>query len=609
MTTLAAVLVDSTIVIAAALAICLLVPRQSAARRHAMLAAAVAAVLLVPALELLLPQLPVFQRIEIAAPIAVPAIDVFAAVPASSSTAAVSARADLPWIAIALQIWLLGALLLGVRLATGWLKLARVRSRCLPASSPWRDEANTLARRYRIRRAIGVLQSDDPSLLVTSGVLRPSIILPAGAAAWPADRIRNVLLHELAHIRRHDVAIQAAAELLRAAYWINPLIWIACRRLRQESEQACDDAVLREGVAGDDYASDLLAIATQLSPRAAWSAAPAIAHPSTLERRIAAMLQRNRNRAPLGVVGWMAAAVLTLGIAVPVVAAGTAPDAVLEIAPPQQRPTAAPVVEATQVAPIDVSVVRQTQPPPPPPRKVVTVTPPKTLARVVTQIKGTASLKFQVVDQLGGVIPGAKIALTDTDSGTMKPLITTSEGGASIEGLAGGRYEIAVSLPGFTTVYDRITLAQGGQLERTYRLPIGTMTETVTVSCPAGARWVVTALPKKIWRVTMPVVSAQERPRLPVRVGGAVRVPIKEKDVKPVCPPELSETATIKLSGRLGVDGRMHDLAPQPDLPASASAAVEAARAAVSQWTYRPAMLNGVPIDVNITVVVTFAKR
>ena len=92
-----------------------------------------------------------------------------------------------------------------------------------------------------------LLQSHHPALLVTWGLGSPKILLPATASAWPADRIRVVLAHELAHVVRHDWLTQISAELLRALYWFNPLVWLAARRLREESERACDDAVLETG--------------------------------------------------------------------------------------------------------------------------------------------------------------------------------------------------------------------------------------------------------------------------------------------------------------------------------------------------------------------------
>ena len=58
----------------------------------------------------------------------------------------------------------------------------------------------------------------------------------------------------MAHLVRRDWMIQLLAEIARAINWFNPLFWIACARLRRESEYACDDIVLDLGTGGTSYA-------------------------------------------------------------------------------------------------------------------------------------------------------------------------------------------------------------------------------------------------------------------------------------------------------------------------------------------------------------------
>ena len=88
-----------------------------------------------------------------------------------------------------------------------------------------------------------------PALLVTWGAINPVILLPADADSWPAERVSLVLAHEMAHLARRDWLTQLAAEIVRAIHWFNPLFWLACARLRQESEHASDDIVLDLGFA------------------------------------------------------------------------------------------------------------------------------------------------------------------------------------------------------------------------------------------------------------------------------------------------------------------------------------------------------------------------
>ena len=124
------------------------------------------------------------------------------------------------------------------------------------------------------------------------------MLLPSDAERWDEPRIRVVLAHELAHVCRRDWLVQTTADVIRAVFWFNPLFWVACRRLRRESEQACDDAVLAAGVPPAHYAAQLVAIArTCRQTRATWASAVPIVQ-SSLEGRIAAMLNTAHDRRP-----------------------------------------------------------------------------------------------------------------------------------------------------------------------------------------------------------------------------------------------------------------------------------------------------------------------
>src|SRR6185295_14492512 len=201
-------------------------------------------------------------------------------------------------------------------LALGLARLTWIAARCEPIiDSRWVVPAVDVGTRMGISRPVEVLQSTHDRLLVTWGLWRPRIILPAGARDWSDDRIRIVLCHELSHVRRRDGLLQVIAGLLRAIYWFNPLVWIACRRLRHESERACDDDVLNLGMTGHQYASELLDIARTMR-RPMWTPAPAMARPSSLQRRVSAMLNAGLDRSPVSTAARAAIAAAALSVAV-----------------------------------------------------------------------------------------------------------------------------------------------------------------------------------------------------------------------------------------------------------------------------------------------------
>jgi TonB family protein len=320
-------------------------------------------------------------------------------------------------------VWLTGVVISLAILLAGLGRLAWLASRAQPMRrGPWTAIAGELAAEFQLRRPVALLHSDHPALLVTWGLWRPKILLPAGAPHWTDDRIRIVLSHELAHVRRHDWAIQIAATLLRALHWFNPLAWIACRRLRQESELACDDVVLGRGVEGTEYATHLLELARAAAAhhRAALPA-QAIARSTGLERRITAMLKARVNRYALTRSARFAIAAAFSLIALPI--AG-------------------------------FEAFAQT---------------------------GPARLSGAVIDQSGAAVPQASVELTDTRTQRRQSLLSDEAGRFAFVDMAAGEYQLAVETPGFARASDTVRLSAGQLAQQDVRLQIGQVRETVTV--------------------------------------------------------------------------------------------------------------------------------
>jgi hypothetical protein len=132
---------------------------------------------------------------------------------------------------------------------------------------------------------------------MTWGTLHPTVLVPAAADGWSAERRRVVLLHELAHVARRDCLAQMVAALACALYWIHPGVWYAARRMRVERELACDDRVLAAGTRARSYAAHLLEVARAFRPAGGVSpVAVSMARPSHLEGRMLAVLDAVRSR-------------------------------------------------------------------------------------------------------------------------------------------------------------------------------------------------------------------------------------------------------------------------------------------------------------------------
>src|SRR5688572_28105781 len=302
--------IQTTAILLIAVAVLPLLRRRSAALRHWVLVSALLFSAATPAFNLLMPSWSVPAKIASVIPRSqggttppnTPQIVVREQRPSGTVAAAEprAARSVIPTSQLILGIWLAGALAGFAFLCMGLIRLRRFAARSTPVGEQWKDLAEKICLDYALPHSVRLLQSQNPSVLVTWGFAPPKVILPQGATSWPADVANIVLRHELAHIRRRDWVVQMIAQSLRIVHWFNPLIWIVCRRLRLEAELAADDTVLVRNIHGHDYASHLLRLARSLNTTdRAWSAVLNMARPSTLERRFTAMLNPNIDRNPL----------------------------------------------------------------------------------------------------------------------------------------------------------------------------------------------------------------------------------------------------------------------------------------------------------------------
>ncbi len=245
---------------------------------------------------------------------------------------------------IGITVWIGGAAIGLLFMLLGALRLAWVAIRSEPVTDPrWIEMAERVRQSLGFRRPVRLLQNQSSHFLGTWGILVPRVLLPFNANQWSDDRAWMVLGHELAHIKRHDWVVQVLAEAARAIYWFNPVFWLAYGRLRRESEHACDDAVIRMGAAGTQYAEELLELARTLrSENPMRSPILAMAQPSHLERRLVALLDPALNR--LAATPWsvIVVALVAIGLTLPL-AAVRAPEKVIALAPAAVPSDAAPI--------------------------------------------------------------------------------------------------------------------------------------------------------------------------------------------------------------------------------------------------------------------------
>lgn len=248
-------------------------------------------------------------------------------------------------------VWSLGVVLLGVRLAGGWMLNRNLTRRGVTAApAEWLAMVARLRVVMGIRRPVRLLVSMRVAAPVLIGWVRPLVLLPAsaltGLAPW---QVELLLRHELAHVRRYDYLVNLLQSVAEVLLFHHPVAWWVSRQIRAEREHCCDDAVaLTAGAPA--YIRALVAM-EELRGRAAL--APPLmlgADGASLLRRMQRLAARAVAPAP-GVSGRQLGALAALLLGVPMViglagalagGAASAPPSYAATVPPGPAATAVP---------------------------------------------------------------------------------------------------------------------------------------------------------------------------------------------------------------------------------------------------------------------------
>jgi beta-lactamase regulating signal transducer with metallopeptidase domain/LysM repeat protein len=164
-----------------------------------------------------------------------------------SSVGRLLSSTPLIWQFYAMSIWLLGTLILGIWL---FLRLHSVAGRqaspAAAASLPqsFYNHLADCATRLGLRRIPRVVVTKRLTSPAVFGVWAPVLLMPKGYLSKLSRRdTEHMLLHELAHIKRGDLAMHSLYLLLQIVYWYHPLLWLVRRHIHHLRELSCDGTV------------------------------------------------------------------------------------------------------------------------------------------------------------------------------------------------------------------------------------------------------------------------------------------------------------------------------------------------------------------------------
>jgi len=217
-----------------------------------------------------------------------------------------------------------------------------------------------------------------------------------------------------------------------------------------------------------------------------------------------------------------------------------------------------------------------------------------------------SSLSGAVYDPLNGLLPNAKLTLTNDQSGAKYEIRSDSTGRFQFVGLPPGRYALETELIGFKTLRGTLDIS-GQSVQRDVRLEVGSLQETVSVrlSDPAKPAPAMFRGKQPIVRTSIDAGTCNAAASAG-GIGGNLRPPMKLVHEAPSYPAGLSASkqgGDVVLDARIEADGTIREVrAVSSSHPDFEAAAIEAVRG----WEFSETLLNCVPVEVQMKVIVRF---
>ena len=206
------------------------------------------------------------------------------------------------WAVCLLAVWAAIAIwfLCGVIKAAWHLHV--LRRSCIPLRTTDLDPlVRETLRRFSAQRNVLVCTSELVHVPAAIGLLKPAVVIPEWVMReLSTDEVNQILVHELAHLRRWDDWTNLAQQIIKAVFFFHPAVWWVDKKVALERESACDDVVLAEAASSPRaYAECLTRLAEKsFLHRSVVLAQAALGRIRQVSMRVSRILDPNRELSP-----------------------------------------------------------------------------------------------------------------------------------------------------------------------------------------------------------------------------------------------------------------------------------------------------------------------
>lgn len=148
-------------------------------------------------------------------------------------------------VGVVFALWLLIASALTARVLGGYLRLRRLKREAVPLAPEYQARLRQWVAERGAGRSVRVASARGIRMPMAAGLSDAAILIPEGLLAQlTEEEFDQILLHELAHLRRRDDWTFFAQRLVEALLFFHPAVLLIGRKLNLEREVACDDWVI-----------------------------------------------------------------------------------------------------------------------------------------------------------------------------------------------------------------------------------------------------------------------------------------------------------------------------------------------------------------------------
>lgn len=151
-----------------------------------------------------------------------------------------------PYLQYIVSVWLIGVSVQTMRYLVDFSLSQRLKNAgCLCLPSEWQTQLEKLAFDMKVKTSIQFKLSHNVSVPCVIGHLKPVVLLPVGLFTHlSSEQVEVIVMHELAHIKRHDYLVNLFQCSFKTLFFFNPIVMWISNTIDIERENACDDIAL-----------------------------------------------------------------------------------------------------------------------------------------------------------------------------------------------------------------------------------------------------------------------------------------------------------------------------------------------------------------------------